>query len=96
LRSAGWRSTRRRRRGYGTSSRTSAIAESERLSLRLFGRLRLLDLALRRRRIKSLQHEFLIGDYQNNRQNDRDQNSTRIQKSYSLRVKSRELGGTGS
>ena len=52
----------------------------ERLRLREFRLLRLLGLLLRsRRRIKPLQHEFLISDYQNNRQNNRNQNPTRIQ-----------------
>jgi len=46
----------------------------------LRSRLGLLDLLRSWRRIKFLQHEFLIGDYQYYRQNDRDQNSTRIQK----------------
>src|SRR4029077_9350324 len=70
LGSVSWCSTRRCRRGYRTSIGSHRTDESERLSLRLFVCLRLLELLLSRWRIKSFQHEFLIGYYQNNRQND--------------------------
>ena len=71
--------------GWSRLPQCGRLPAAQRLPLRRF--LRLLGsllLLLGRRRKKSLQHQFLVRNHQDDGNNDRDQNSTRIQNSVPL------------